>query len=92
MNFHSVDPGFDFPERELLPCLHGLPELALRVTRASAHDGARQIAPVTGLRVTRENIEDDQRIRIERTEPALVRIASLIAAGHDGVRRRSTGT
>ena len=92
VNFHSVDPGFDFSERELLAFLHGLPELALRVTSASAHDGARQIAPVTGLRVARENIEDDQRIRVERTDPALVRIASLIAAGHDGVRRRSTGT
>src|SRR5438876_1205614 len=51
VDFHSVDPGFDFPERELLPFLHGLPELALRFTSASAHDGARQIAPITRLRV-----------------------------------------
>src|SRR5260370_39199434 len=92
VNFHSVHPGFDFSERELLPCLHCLPELAVRVTSASAHDGARQIAPVTGLRVARENIEDDQRIRVERTEPALVRIASLIAAGHDCFPRLSAAT
>src|SRR3979411_2964766 len=31
VNFHSVDPGFDFSERELLSFLHRLPKFALRI-------------------------------------------------------------
>src|SRR5438128_9673035 len=61
VNFHSVDAGFDFSERELLACLPGIPEIALRVTSASAQDCALQIAPVTGLRVAGQNLGDGHR-------------------------------
>ena len=63
----------------------------MRFARAAAHNRSRQVAAVTGLRVARKNIENDQRVRVKRTEPALVRIARLIAAGDDRVGGNSAG-
>ena len=91
VNFHSVDPGSDFAKRELLPLFHRFPKFALRIVRSSADNSPRHIAPVAGLGVARKNIENDQRVRGKRTEAALVRIAGLIAAGDDCVRRRAAG-
>ena len=91
VNFHSVDAGFDFSKCESLSLFHSFPKFALCLACSSAHNCPRQIAPITGLGVAREDIEDDQRVRVERTESALMRITSLIAAGDDRVRRRATG-
>src|ERR1041384_820258 len=90
VDFHSVDAFLDFAERELLSFQNGLPKFALRVARFSSHHRSRHVAPVTRLCVARKNIEDDQRVREERTMPALVRIGRLIAAGANRVDRKST--
>src|SRR5437016_3658791 len=71
VNYHSVDPGFDFAKREFLSVFDGLPEFALRIARASSNNRARHVAPITALGIARKNIENDQRVREKRTRAAL---------------------
>ena len=49
----------------------------------------RHVAVVAGGGHAREKVEDDEFTRAERTAAALVRVARLLAAGDDGVRRRA---
>ena len=87
VQLQAIHTRLHFSQRQLLPCAHRLPKPALLFTRAPAHNRPRHIAEVTCLRITRKDIEDDERICFQRAEPALMRIARLIAAGHDCIRR-----
>ena len=62
---------------------------ALRITRATTNNRSRHISPITAAWIARENIENDERVRVKRTGAALVWIARLISTGDDCVRRRS---
>ena len=85
----AVRPGARGLDGHALAFLHGEPELALRVGGAALDDGARHVAVVTGRRVTREKVEDDEFARTEWSAAAVVRIASLFAARDDGVGRQA---
>src|SRR6186713_2795718 len=74
----AVDARLHFLQRHRLPVAHCLPQTPLGITRAPSHNSARHVAEIAALRVTRKDIEDNQRIRVERTGPAFVRITSLI--------------
>src|SRR6202023_1782484 len=89
VDLHSIHAIFDFAQREFLAVLYGLPKFALRLARAPAHNCPRHVAPIASLRVARENIEYDQRVRIQRTEATLVWIACLVSAGNDRIGWRS---
>src|SRR5215510_7377970 len=60
VNRHSVNAGFDSFKRQRLPGFDGFPKFALRFARASAQDRAGHIAEISGLRVAREDVENDQ--------------------------------
>src|SRR5437660_927788 len=60
-------------------------------SRSSSPPPHLHVAPITGLRVAREDVENDQRVRVKRTMTAFVRIARLISASNDRVRRRAAG-
>src|SRR5262249_10859453 len=77
---HSIDSGPDPFQSERLTGLNGIPKLTLSVARPSTQDRPGHIAKISGLRVTRENIEDNQRICVKRTVAPFVRITRLIAA------------
>src|SRR4029434_9925490 len=80
VNCHSVNAGSDSFKGQRLPSFDGFPKFALRVARASAQDRACHIAEISGLRVAREDIENDQRVCVQRAVAALVRVAGLIAS------------
>src|SRR5439155_20859202 len=90
VNCHSVHSRFDFSQSERLSGFHRFPNLSLRIARSPAKNGARHVAEISGLRVARENIQDNQRVRVKRTEAALMRIAGLVAARDDRAGRNST--
>src|SRR5882762_8360395 len=83
VNLHSINASLDFLQRQCLPSFHSFPKFSLRVARAPAHDCACQIAKISGLRVTWKDIQNNQRIRVQRSEAALMWIAGLIAACHN---------
>ena len=62
-------------------------EPALDLARPALEVGARHVAVVAGLGDPREDIDDDELVRPERTGAALVRIAGLVAARDNGVAR-----
>src|SRR5438132_5911454 len=70
-------------QRQLLPRLHCLPELALRFASAPANHRPSEIAKVAGFRIARKHIENDERISLEGAGAALMWITCLIAAGHN---------
>ena len=85
----AVGPGARARDGAALAFLHGFPEMALRVGGAALDDRARHVAEVAGLRVAREDVDDDEFPRAQRPAAAFVRVARLLAAGDDGVRRRA---
>src|ERR1700747_1399975 len=60
VDLHSIHARLDLAQGELLPFLYCFPKFPLRVTRATTHDRPRHVAPITGLRVSWKNIEDNQ--------------------------------
>src|SRR5467141_475603 len=78
VNRHSIHASFDSLQGQCLPSFHRFPKFSLRVARASAQNGAGHVAKISGLRVARENIQNNQRIRVKRSESALMWIAGLI--------------
>src|SRR5213080_1194324 len=90
VNCHSIHSRFDLFQSERLPGFYCFPKLSLRIARAPAENGPRHVAEISGLRVARENIQDNQRVRVKRTEAALMRIAGLVAARDDRAGRNST--
>src|ERR1044071_8469219 len=83
VNRHSVNAGFNFLEREGLARFHRFPEFSLRFARAAAQHSTCHVAEVSGFPVAGENVEDDERICVERAVTSFVRVAGLIASGHD---------
>src|SRR5205085_375344 len=73
VQFKAVHAWLHFLQRELLPFPHRLPESSLRFTRAAAHHRPRHVAEVTALRVARKDVENNQRIRLQRPGSSLVR-------------------
>jgi len=67
----------------------GVPEPALRVAGASADDGPREVAEITRPCGAGEEVEDNEFVGAQRAVAALVRVAGLFAAGHDGVGREA---
>src|SRR5436309_13706987 len=57
---HPVHTGFDPFQSKCLPGFHRVPKLSLRVARASAHDRAGHVAEISGFRIARKDIQDDQ--------------------------------
>src|SRR5438128_5637152 len=92
VNRHPIRAGLDLFQSQRLPGFHRFPKSSLRFARAPAQHSASHVTEVAGLRVSWKNIENDQGVRVQRTEPALVRIAPLIAAGNDRPGRNATGT
>src|SRR5216117_1034688 len=91
MNRHPIDSRLDLLQSKRLPGFHRFPKSSLRLARTPAQHGASHVTEVPGLRVARKNVKNDQRVRVERTKAALVRIAPLIAAGNNCSSRDSTG-
>src|ERR1051326_5077179 len=89
VNFQTIRARFHFAKRKRLSSAHRFPQAPLVVTRAAAHNRSGHVAEVTALRVPRKDIENDQRIRFQWPRAALMRIARLITAGHDRVRRQT---
>src|SRR5258707_15438842 len=81
VNRHPVDPCLDFLQSERLASFHGLPKLTLRLACPSAQNRSGHVTKISGLRVTRKNIEDNQRVGVERTVAPLMRITGLFATG-----------
>src|SRR5438067_4108137 len=79
MNCHSVDASLDSCQGQCLPGFYCVPTFSLRLACASAQHRPRHVAKISGLRVTRKNIQNNQRICVQRPKAALVRVASLIA-------------
>ena len=57
---HPIHAGFDLIQRQRLARFHRFPKLALFLARAPANHRSRHVTPVTRLRLTRENVENDQ--------------------------------
>src|SRR5947209_5305657 len=62
VNCHSVDPGLDPSQSQRLSCFHCVPKFSLRLACTSAQHRSRQIAKISGLRVTRKDVQNNQRI------------------------------
>src|SRR5690348_15306108 len=76
----AFDLRFHELQSELLAFQHGFPELPLRIAGLTANNGTRHVSEVPGVSVPRENVQDDERIRLQRPAAAFMRIASLFAA------------
>ena len=85
MGVAGWDVRADFSERDVLSAPHGVVKPANRFTGASAHDGAGDVAEVTGFLRARKNINDDRLVRAQRPVAAFVRVARLPSAGDNGV-------
>src|ERR1039457_5161523 len=85
MGIAGWDVRADFSEREVLSAQHGVVKLANRFTGASAHDGAGDVAEVTGFLRARKNINDERLVRSQGPVAAFVRVARLPSAGNNGV-------
>src|SRR5881398_24139 len=90
LNCHSIHSRFDLFQSERLPGFYCFPKLSLRIARAPAENAARHVAKIARFRVARENIQDNQRVRVKRTKAALMRITGLVAARDDRAGRNST--
>src|SRR6266478_2174719 len=89
VNRHPVDSRLDLLQGKPLPGFHRFPKFSLRLARSATQNGARHVAEIAGLRVARKNIENNQRVGVERTKAALVRIAGLVAAGDNRAGRNA---
>src|SRR5207247_5497648 len=81
VNCHSIHSRFDLFQSEGLPGFYCFPKLSLGIARAPAENGPRHVAKIARFRVARENIQDNQRVRVKRTKAALMRITGLVADG-----------
>src|SRR4029077_10885978 len=72
VNRHPIDASFDFLYCEGLATFHSFPKFSLCVGGAPAQHCACHVAKISGLRVTREDIQNNQRIRVQRSEAALM--------------------
>src|SRR6516162_6767276 len=80
----------DILQRVPLTFQYGVPEPALLFASPAPNHCARKIPVIAGLGIPRKDIEDDQRIRQQRSTPPLVWIAGLLASGDNGVGRLAT--
>src|SRR5439155_15929095 len=87
VNGHPIDSCLDSFQSERLTGLHCLPELPLRLARASAQNRSSHIAKISGLRIAWKNIEDNQRVCVKRTVAPFMRITCLVAAGDNRAAR-----
>src|ERR1700757_4252302 len=78
-------------ECELLRLEHGVPELALGVTGLPFDNGPGQITVVMRLGMPWENVQNDQRICLERAAAAIIGIPSLIPSRYNRVPRHPAG-
>src|SRR4029077_634562 len=60
VNRHPIDTCLDSLQSERLTGFYRFPELALGFAGASAQHRPGHVAKISGLRVARKNIEDDQ--------------------------------
>src|SRR5262252_8783055 len=60
VNRHAVNARLDSLQGEGLPCFYRFPNFSLRVARASPQHRAGHIAEISGLRIAREHIENNQ--------------------------------
>src|ERR1041385_5638902 len=88
---HSVNASLDFLQRQCLPGFHRFPKFPLRFARPPAQHCASHVAEISGGPVAWENVQADKRICVERNVASLVRVASLIASGHNRAVRAPPG-
>src|SRR5437867_152977 len=69
----------------------GVVKLADGLAGPAPHDGAGDVAEVTGLLGAREDVEDNGFVGPQEARAAFVRIASLPAAGNDRMARQAAG-
>ena len=91
VQLEAINAGLHLFQCQRLAIIDRFPEPALLVAGATAHYRSRHVAVVAAGRGARENIEDDKAVRFQRPVAAFVRIARLIAPGHDRVRRQTPG-
>src|SRR6266513_2032239 len=60
VNRHPIDSRLDSLQSERLTGFHRLPKLSLGFARASAQNRSGHVAKISGLRIARKNIEDNQ--------------------------------
>src|SRR6185436_17506389 len=70
-------------EPDILSAQDRIVKPSRRFARATANHRARDVAKITGLLRTWENIQNNQFIRAKRAVTAFVRVATLFAACHN---------
>src|SRR5207247_10763223 len=85
MNLFSVNAVTDHVEADLLSRLNRRVNLFEFVRRASAYHRSAEVAKVAGFLRTRENVEDDRRVRFDGARAFVVRIDALVAGRDDRV-------
>src|SRR5438094_4142176 len=85
MNLFSVNAVTDHVEADLLSRLNRRVNFFEFVRRASAYHRSAEIAKVAGFLRTRENVEEDRRVRFDGARAIVVRIDSLVAGRADRV-------
>ena len=66
VNRSAVSPGLNLAKSQCLSGFNSVPQSPLGFAGPSADDGSSQIAEVSGFRISREHIENDQRIGLKR--------------------------
>src|SRR4030095_8801454 len=87
VNRHSIDSRLDSLQSQRLTGFHRLPKLSLGLGGASAQNRSGHVAKISGLRIARKNIEDNQRVCVKRPVASFMRITRLVAAGRSEERR-----
>src|SRR5262245_17651614 len=89
VNRHPVDPCLDSLQSERLASFHRLPKLTLRIAGPSAQNRSGHVTKIPCLRISRKNIEDNQRIGVKRTVTPLMRVTGLVATRDNRPRRNA---
>lgn len=87
----AIDLGAHAGEGGALGGGDGVDEIALGSGGAAAEEGARHVAVVAGADDAGEDINDDELVGAKRAGAAAVGVASLVAAGDDGIGRVAAG-
>src|SRR5205807_9038879 len=85
MNLFPVNAVTDHVEADLLSRLNRRVNFFEFVRRASAYHRSAEVAKVAGFLRTRENVEDDRRVRFDGARAFVVRIDAQVGGSADRV-------
>ena len=91
LRFLAVETRPEIFKNPFLPLGHGGPKPVEGIRGAAFDDRAGDVAEITGAGIAGKDVEDDGLVGAERAGAALMGIASLHPAGHDGVLGERAG-